>query len=947
MEKILAIILSLISTTSLFGNNSIALLSPIETDIYISTTGNDNNNGTLENPLKTLEAARNKIRQLKELNSFKTPINVYLRNGTYPLESTFILNNQDSGESDKIITYQAYNDEKPIIIGGLEVNLNWQDQKNGIFAADVSEFLNKYGEFNSLFVNNERAIRARTPNYGSYFNVKNSLSAISSIQIENGIITDYEIKTEGGVTYVMVPDDTPNTSIFNKNSPKIELDLNVSESGFYALEINSFNNNDVAGFIYIKIDDNDPLKIKIGPKDEGASWLTQRITDAIYYSSGKHKIKIFHGSQKIGLNFINLTQKYNAFNFYDGQISNWPNLNDVELVSLLGFSQNRSKIRSVEDNKVDLYTIPSYGTVSYNSDGGHPRYYIENTISALDTPGEWYLDKNAKKLYYRPLSGKNIYQSKFIIPILKELVKINGEKNNPVNFIRFIGLEFNYTDWEWSNDKIIPEPGAGLTINFANNITFIKNKINNIGGDGINLTNSENIQIRGSKILDIGNNGIIFKGSNNVLVAYNNIRETGQIFLDGSGVFGTTSKKSNITRNSISESSFMGIRLTAIASPSEITHNLVFDVLNILHDGGGIYTYKTNIADVFPVVKIENNIVHDILPTNHHKYLVSDYSRIIRGIYLDAMSEKCSVKNNLVYRSYDAIKADLGLANKIENNIFSYTNDGQASFNTTTGKSATSLIKNIFYSQNNQNYIFDFQGKNYTQTIKEQIINNNIYFNSANIYSVKINGITQTYQQWKKESSQDSNFLITDPLFINSENDNFYLKTNSPAFKLGFKEFDLSAVGPTIKFNTYFHSYGGPICNNITDERCINGGDNPSDKAVCLNSNDCVFNGVCYTANSFRDLNNDGKIDGWCMGSDNFKNNWRDCDNSENSCNKGCKAKWAKSGEKISFGEYELNSSFECCGDDANEFYITTNNISACCNNSTDKVNASGQCVPK
>ena len=51
-----------------------------------------------------------------------------------------------------------------------------------------------------------------------------------------------------------------------------------------------------------------------------------------------------------------------------------------------------------------------------------------------------------------------------------------------------------------------------------------------------------------------------------------------------------------------------------------------------------------------------------------------------------------------------------------------------------------------------------------------------------------------TFEDWQKRGF-DTHSIIADPLFVDPENDDYSLKPESPAFKLGFKPIDLSTVG--------------------------------------------------------------------------------------------------------------------------------------------------------
>ncbi len=79
--------------------------------LYVSQTGQDTGDGTLEDPLKTLNAARERIRLLRD-EGIEGTATVYLRGGEYYLDRSFILN-----ELDYNINFAAYNGEQVSIKG--------------------------------------------------------------------------------------------------------------------------------------------------------------------------------------------------------------------------------------------------------------------------------------------------------------------------------------------------------------------------------------------------------------------------------------------------------------------------------------------------------------------------------------------------------------------------------------------------------------------------------------------------------------------------------------------------------------------------------------------------------------------------------------------------------------------------------------------------------------
>lgn len=89
---------------------------------YISNDGDDSNSGTMDKPFKTLEKARDTIREMISAGEYpETGITVYLRGGDYVMNSSFELTPQDSGTETAPITYMSYPGETANITGGTKL----------------------------------------------------------------------------------------------------------------------------------------------------------------------------------------------------------------------------------------------------------------------------------------------------------------------------------------------------------------------------------------------------------------------------------------------------------------------------------------------------------------------------------------------------------------------------------------------------------------------------------------------------------------------------------------------------------------------------------------------------------------------------------------------------------------------------------------------------------
>jgi hypothetical protein len=126
--------------------------------IYLSPSGDDTNDGSIDHPLKTLGAARD-LADKRKVNN--TPVTVYLRAGTYYLSAPVEFGPSNSGTSTAPIVYTAYGSEKPVISGGIKVTPTWATSSGSIQVATIDKNL----KVDQLFLNGKRQVLARYPNY--------------------------------------------------------------------------------------------------------------------------------------------------------------------------------------------------------------------------------------------------------------------------------------------------------------------------------------------------------------------------------------------------------------------------------------------------------------------------------------------------------------------------------------------------------------------------------------------------------------------------------------------------------------------------------------------------------------------------------------------------------------------------------------------------------------
>ncbi|MCE5249212.1 right-handed parallel beta-helix repeat-containing protein [bacterium] len=162
---------------------------------YVSLSGNDSWSGKLtepnsantDGPFTTLDRGRNAVRSLKQGASLPAGgVTVHIREGAYPLSSTFTLTSEDSGTESAPVVWCSFNGEKVQLVGGKEITgfkpvtdkavagRIDEGYRDKVLVTDLmAQGITDYGEITSrggpgleLFFKDARMILSRWPNDG-------------------------------------------------------------------------------------------------------------------------------------------------------------------------------------------------------------------------------------------------------------------------------------------------------------------------------------------------------------------------------------------------------------------------------------------------------------------------------------------------------------------------------------------------------------------------------------------------------------------------------------------------------------------------------------------------------------------------------------------------------------------------------------------------------------
>lgn len=478
-----------------------------------------------------------------------------------------------------------------------------------------------------------------------------------------------------------------------------------------------------------------------------------------------------------------------SFTFNEGEIEqSWRNLSDVDVVALTLWIESRMPIKSVDEasHTVKLAKRSRFWLASDFDRAKGGRYYIENVFEALDTPGEWYLDRSDGRLYYYPLPGENWRKAVVVAPRLERLVVLTGTAERPVEHISFRNLIFSHTqhvlpaDRSGSAQAAVEVPGAIHAV-FARNCEFDRCEVSHIGTYAIEFgAGCSRNAVRRCLIRDMGAGGIkIGHGAERITVSDNEIADGGKIFPSAVGVWIGSSPHNRVVHNSIHDLNYTGVSVgwswgyaKSAAVDNLIASNHIHHIgRGVLSDLGGIYT-----LGVSPGTILRNNLIHDSQSFSYGGW----------GIYTDEGSTGILIANNVVYRTKTGgFHQHYGKQNVVTNNIFAFATVHQLQRTRPEEHKVFSFERNIVCydsgallggNWNDDNYDMDY----------------NLYWDAS---GRPITFAGASLEQWRKRG-HDQHSIIADPLFVDPAHDDFRLKPDSPAFQLGFKQPDISNVGP-------------------------------------------------------------------------------------------------------------------------------------------------------
>ena len=349
-----------------------------------------------------------------------------------------------------------------------------------------------------------------------------------------------------------------------------------------------------------------------------------------------------------------------TFTCFAPNLSKWQNVDEIYLRGYFGFNwfDNTSNIviQNVQTGRVTVTdATDNYGIAN------NMRYFIMNALEELDTPGEYYIDRNAGMMYYWP--DKNIANSDITLTKLSSaLINMNG-----ASYIEFEGIRF------------ADSRGEGFRMEETDHITIENCTFYNLGIRAVSASfensenggaNNNNITITDCDINCMGKGGIDIDGGNLGDLTYsNNLIENCKIHDYNRAIFSSMPGVhirgvGNTVRNNEIFDAPQGA-LWFKGALHLVEKNEIHDVVKWASDAGAVYGGASwhERGTVF-----QNNEFYDIWGYDDAHYPTIKPGA--NGIYFDDIMSGNIVTNNIFHDMDNGIFAHGGSDVVSNNNIF-------------------------------------------------------------------------------------------------------------------------------------------------------------------------------------------------------------------------------------------------------------------------------------
>jgi hypothetical protein len=481
---------------------------------------------------------------------------------------------------------------------------------------------------------------------------------------------------------------------------------------------------------------------------------------------------------------------------------------DVQLSVSHSWSNTRRFISAIDADSRTIRTEGGQALYPWNlwkdlawSSKGY--FHLENFLSALDEPGEWFLARDGK-LYYKPRPGEDPASMEFVAPVISQFLQIQGDPAGGrfVEHLHFKGLTFHHAQWHTPAGGYGPGQAAArlneaaVMLEGARNVLFQDCEIAHVGTHGLWFRRGcSHCRVERCLFRDLGAGGVRIgeisipkntaEQTHHITLDNNIIQSGGRIIPEGVGVWIGQSYDNTVTHNDIGDFYYSAVSVgwtwgfgNSLAKRNAISYNRLHHLgQGRMSDLGGVYSLGISDGTV-----VSHNVIHDVTCWGYGG----------SGLYTDEGSSNMLFENNLVYNVTDGgFHQHFGRYNMVRNNILAFSQQDQV--RGTAQKKAGDHLSFTF----ERNIVYFDQGELFGRPWQwgadiQADLKNNIYWRTD---GKDLGFAGNSWDQWRAMGRDKEGSIIADPKFVDPEKRDFRFASDEVIKQIGFQPFDYSQAG--------------------------------------------------------------------------------------------------------------------------------------------------------
>lgn len=810
--------------------------------VHVSLDGSDEWSGGLaepnaeatDGPFATVLRAREAVRELIR-EGLEGDVVVRIGPGTHYVGQTFELGPEDSGDQNHWIIYSGTDRGDAVLSGGRPVT-GWRRLEDDLWCADIPEVAEGTRTFRQLFVDGKRQVQARYPDYDPTDVLRKGwlhagppvgLGIILAGIAKQGDFVQYRFSVPASATYHLwlgyagMQSDLHKSLGVTIDGEAVQLgEMPASGSwrtvswarggaialtaGDHVLRCERIPAPDrivhLDAFVLTDDDGAQPLHGAIASGAEGHSQVVIQAEGPRADGKASH----VGGFQTFACPGAQYPDSRHLISCAPGTVrASWgqdPGA-QVHIFAAWGWFNEIARIVAVdpEESTIRIAGRECQGDIREGN-----RFFVSNVFDELDQPGEWYLDRRAGRLYYRPVERPPT-QSTVVAPVVDTLVSLRAplQMAGGARHIAIHRVSIAHTDYTADHVAVRTAQDAAVLLENAHDCAILDCRFDAVGGSGIRLhLDCRGNTIAGNLIEEAGGNGVLLTAATvsygrlmtpgeeaadyapieNTIQA-NTIRRCGRIHKYVAGVHLDSRPQSmaqqagnTVVGNRIEDMPRNGIFAFKCQGGNLIQGNTIRNIMLQSDDGGGIHIAAG--ADIAPNI-IRGNHISDV--HGWRQKPDGDFERQIGiGVYLDNETGNCIVEANTIEgTSSGGVLLNGGSNNRIEGNVIA-DDAAQALFisNYAGTMHGNVIRRNVLLARAEQPRMYRL--KKLTEEALSEADHNLYWARGAETAFDPIGG----WQQWQGRG-YDHNSVVSDPMVLKRTADGYKFSPDSPVTGLG------------------------------------------------------------------------------------------------------------------------------------------------------------------